>query len=393
MPTQRRPGLAVYAVKSKGRANYRLKIVRWIGDRKEVTWKSAGTRIKREAERAAGRLEASLKKKADPKRIRWLQFGQYYIDNHLCNKASQSVISFRTSMFYLAEQGINYLDEVDAEALMALGAALRYRGATPETVKTHLARLRAAVNWGVHHQFAPAEAMIHLKLEHTRGIGMPDRPVTGEEFERMLEAVPEVIKQVARHHSWRFYLRGMWLSGLRRGESLQVSWDRDDALRIVDLDRRYPMLRIPAALEKGRRDRLYPLTPDFVEFLRKVPKGHRRGWVFCPLVDNGRGGSRVTRSVKQVGDTVSAIGRAARVIVEQTDSGPRFATLKAFRRAFGHRWAPLVPEQTLMTLMRHESIETTRKYYVGLASQAISEQLQLIVKQQQEQETDAPITD
>ena len=94
-----------------------------------------------------------------------------------------------------------------------------------------------------------------------RGSKAKGRPVTTEEFERMLVKVPAAIAEYRRRKreadrktrgkagrktkadetpvevnpavvaSWRHYLRGLWLSGLRLEESLDLYWDRDDNLR------------------------------------------------------------------------------------------------------------------------------------------------------------------
>ena len=43
----------------------------------------------------------------------------------------------------------------------------------------------------------------------------------------------------------------------------------------------------------------------------------------------------------------------------------KFASAHDLRRSFGARWAPRVMPATLRELMRHDSIETTMRYYVG----------------------------
>ena len=43
------------------------------------------------------------------------------------------------------------------------------------------------------------------------------------------------------------------------------------------------------------------------------------------------------------------------------------------RRAFGVRWAALLRPAQLMELMRHESIETTLRFYVGTDAQRTAE--------------------
>jgi len=52
---------------------------------------------------------------------------------------------------------------------------------------------------------------------------MRGRPITDEEFERMLAALPKIRKHNAP--LWTHYLTGLWLSGLRLEESTILSWD------------------------------------------------------------------------------------------------------------------------------------------------------------------------
>ena len=107
---------------------------------------------------------------------------------------------------------------------------------------------------------------------------MKGRPITGEEFDRMLDKVDSIVNDVVAP-SWRYLLRGLWLSGLRLDEALNLYWDRPDRLR-VDLDGRRPMFHILAEHEKGKRDRLLPMAPEFAEMLDLAPENERRGRVF-----------------------------------------------------------------------------------------------------------------
>ena len=47
------------------------------------------------------------------------------------------------------------------------------------------------------------------------------------------------------------------------------------------------MLRISAEWEKGNRDRLLPITPDFAEYLLATAEADRHGPVFRPLLPSG----------------------------------------------------------------------------------------------------------
>jgi hypothetical protein len=59
--------------------------------------------------------------------------------------------------------------------------------------------------------------------------------------------------------------------------------EQHDAPIYVDLNVRRPRLRIYAEAEKGHQDRVLPLAPDFVEFLRQIPEAERHGPVFAIL--------------------------------------------------------------------------------------------------------------
>ena len=84
---------------------------------------------------------------------------------------------------------------------------------------------------------------------------MRGRPLTLEEFERMLAAVPKVRPNDAPR--WQHYLTGLWLSGLRLEESLIVSWDQDEPFA-VDLSGKHPKFRIYAESQKAPGMRCCP---------------------------------------------------------------------------------------------------------------------------------------
>ncbi|WP_197443238.1 site-specific integrase [Lignipirellula cremea] len=155
------------------------------------------------------------------------------------------------------------------------------------------------------------------------------------------------------------YLKGMWWSGLRVSESLELYWDRLDRL-CVDFSRSRPLLSIPGEFEKGNKDRLHPMAPQFANLLQTVLPSHRVGTVFNPL---GYKGDRPRSD--WISKRVTAIGKAAGVHVASAGQSERFAGLHDFRRSFGERWAALLLPQQLKELMRHEDITTTLKFYVG----------------------------
>jgi integrase len=194
------------------------------------------------------------------------------------------------------------------------------------------------------------------------------RAPTEEEFKRILNAVPEIVGST-RADSWSHLIKGLWWGGLRLGEALELWWDRSDKLRI-DLTGERPVLHIPAELEKGHQDRVLPIAPEFAEFLLNTPPHERTGRVFRPMTS-----TRKPPTPNHVIKIICAIGEKSNVVVhvEARNGKVKHASAHDFRRAFGDRWSLRVMPPVLMQLMRHESIETTMKYYVGRTVEATAE--------------------
>lgn len=173
----------------------------------------------------------------------------------------------------------------------------------------------------------------------------------------MLIAVEPVVGEEDAE-AWRFYLRGLWWSGLRVGESLQLFWDRSDRLR-VELDGQRSKLHIAADWEKGHKDRICPIAPEFVRLLEQVPERSRKGYAFG-IADPGQRTQRGNENrVKKI---VSQIGRQAAVLVSGEGGGrEKYASSHDLRRSFGVRWAQRLTSLELKELMRHESVSTTER--------------------------------
>ena len=222
-------------------------------------------------------------------------------------KKALGVFSVLESILPQVKNGM--LRELTPERLSVWQADLRKRGRTEATISGHMAHLRAALAWTVDQGLLAQLPKMKRPKRAKRSGGadpMKGRPISGEEFDRMLDKAavaldPEPVKPkpaaerkrkpYARKpraavapelvESWRHLLRGLWWSGLRLGEALNLYWDRPDKL-CVDLSGKRPMLRIVAELEKGGRDRLLPIAPELADFLLPTPEAERHGRVFKP---------------------------------------------------------------------------------------------------------------
>ena len=363
--------IKVWVAKFGDRAHYQLQ---W---RDPITsrLRTKSTRIRRSglardrkvAERMAGELEVKLNagEAVIPSRFLWQDFRARYeaeVVPGLAPRTGEKI----SSVFDRFEADINprRLWDVDEKRLSAFVSNLRKgeggRGRLAEsTIAGHLAHLKAALNWAKLQKLVahlPGFPRIKRAKMSKGAKVMRGRPITTEEFERMLGKVEDVVGQAAADR-WRFFLRGLWTSGLRLTESLELYWDQDDKLHPL-LTGKFPMLRIPADLEKGNKERLLPMAPEFAELLGGVPEAGRSGPVFNLERADGKPGRP---AVDRVSKIVSSIGEKAKVRVDVKKT----ASAHDLRRAFGERWASRLMPAQLMELMRHETIETTLSYYVG----------------------------
>jgi integrase len=364
-------------VRVRGPAGRRFWMLQWIDPVTGLT-KSRSSQVPRvganggrtEAERAAARLQADLEGGLSPGggRIAWEAFRERYEAEHVLSLKAETAAKIQV-VFGLVDRILHAkrLLDVGERQLSHLAAALRKEGKSESTIHSYLATLKAILNWGRRQKLinvCPEFPRIQRRRKSGSRDLMKGRPPTQEEFGRMLLAVPRVIGSHGVD-AWTHYLEGLWLSGLRLTESMDFWWDREDRLHPVFPRHGYPFFRVFAESEKGHSDRHLPMTPDFVDFLQRTPVSERHGRVF--QLPGMRRGTLEVRS-KWAGKLVSKIGAHAQVVVAGDLRNPdnvKFASAHDLRRAFGERWAARVEVHHLQELMRHESYETTLRYYVG----------------------------
>ena len=209
--------------------------------------RSSGTASKREATKRAGEWQAELRSGTAGKssRIRWDAFREAYEDHvatTLAEKSSQLVFS----SFNVIERTMrpDNIRRITTAWVTTFQKRLLEQGRSPATVESHCRHLKAAMNWAKAQGWLPAVPEFP-KLKRAKSSKlMKGRPITGEEFERVIDAAGRTMKS-RQADSFVFLLRGLWLSGLRLGEALNLTWDEwSDGIR-VDTSGEYVVLRIP----------------------------------------------------------------------------------------------------------------------------------------------------
>ena len=336
---------------------------------------------KRDAERAAAKWEKSLREGKDTRdgKATWQDFRRRYEDEVLPGLKDRTDDKV-AGVFNVFERTMRprLLCHITADMLSKYAAELRRLGRSEATIRGHMAHIHAALTWAME---TPKliRSVPKVKLpKRNKGKRMKGRPITREEFDRMQAKVESVLDSKTRGRkplpappemvaTWLYLLDGLWWSGLRLSEAMELHWTDDTKLR-VDFSGRHPMLHIPGDLQKSGNDQTCPIAPEFAELLARTPESEREGFVFNPL--SRRGGTRL--QPPQVSVIICRIGKAAGVVVQKQNDGAvsKHASAHDLRRSFGDRWAQRLLPQQLKELMRHENIDTTMRYYVGQQAQA-----------------------
>ena len=253
--------------------------------------------------------------------------------------------------------------------LLAGDHSLKKKRRSPHTVKGYMGAVLSALRWAHLQGWLPTAPKIR-GIKTSKQKSMRGRPITAQEFGKMLRATRAVVGKEAAP-SWRFLLRGLWESALRIDELMHVSWDKPRTIRPIWSEGKHPLLDIPAAMQKNDTDQAIPLLPGFERLLLRVPEAERKGWVFNPESLQLRLSRKVQfnrPNADWVGKIVSRIGKEAGIVVEEaderTEQSAKYASAHDLRRSCGERLRNAgVPPLVICRVMRHSSWETTRKHY------------------------------
>jgi integrase len=329
-------------------------------------------------------IDAKPKRSKGGPSMPWEDFRERYTTLKLDSLRVGSAVSAE-SRIDIAERILKprkLADVANSEALHELQARL-LKGdegngkRSKHTVKNYMATIIAALNWACMMGWLASVPRIDKvkcsKLRQAKG-----RAVTDKEFKAVLDAVAGEVGADAAP-SWKYLLRGLRESGLRLDELMHVHWS--DGRCIVP---RWPVdgapvLEIPAAMQKNDTEEAIPLLPWFEDLLLETPEAERFGWVFNPMslqVQHERPVKFQRPNAEWVGKIICRIGKAAGVVV-LADNGkgkPKFASAHDLRRTCTERLVSAgVDERDVARVLRHASVETTRRYYAPGDVQASAE--------------------
>ena len=195
---------------------------------------------RRKAQKFADQLEFKLNKGmvSTEAGITWEDFRKRYREEHLSGLAKKTE--------YKAENVLDgFGDVIKVKKLKAINEAKinlyisqsREKGRTEATIKGNLAYIKASLNWTHEMGLLDRVSTIKSPKRARRSKLMKGRPITGEEFDRILLAIPDEIDK--EHQSdWNFFLKGLWWSGLRLGEAINLTW-KTGPFCVVEMEDHY----------------------------------------------------------------------------------------------------------------------------------------------------------
>lgn len=356
--------------------------LRLVKGRYESEWQREAGAWENELKDAASRQQADkARQAAEMAFYPWPKFRDRFSDEHLTSLARKTDLRYQTvfnavEAFHLPR----FLVDLDASYLSRFQSHLRACGLKDDSISSTLAHLKVALNWARTVGLlldVPKFPKVKRARRGQRHKPMKGRPITPAEFAAMLKQLPNAVPATAVP-KWERFIKALWWGGLRLEEALELHWDRPDKMR-VDLDSlKFPVLRILSSTEKGGKDRVYPISPEFAALLRETPVAQRRGLVF-PLQTRQVASSDIRRSVGQVGvvyasQRITKLGELAGVVthVDPVTGDEHHAGAHDLRRTFGTRWSRIVKPLVLKDMMRHESLDTTLDYYVDLDADEVA---------------------
>lgn len=308
-------------------------------------------------------LEETLRKPADLQEMTWVEACDRYAAEHLIKRRKSTGSSWRTARHRF--EGIVdpvLLADLDASGVSRFEAALHGQ-VSPHSTGSYLRSLRVFARWAT--RIFPGYTAPEIRVEKS---GSKGRPLSLEEFERMLAACEKVVPHRGAG-SWRFLLRGLRRSGLRLGQALALSWEPDAPIHIYGMDGQRPKMHISEESHKGKRVQILPLIPPMRALLRRVPSGQRNGFVFNPKLAKG-----ITRSLITVSAKICAIGQTAGIRVGtrlkrdrktgEVTTVPRFAGAHDLKRTFIQRLINLgLHPVDVARFGQHKDFQTTMDHY------------------------------
>lgn len=244
----------------------------------------------------------------------------HYLNQNL-NARNQSICK---NLLSLADR---WASELDSKSIRNYIKTRTESGAKPATVNRELVVLSAAINaWNLDHSTQLKNPVNGLKLKESEH---RLRWLTRDEYDRLIDSSDGYLRD--------FIILAVQ-TGMRRGELLNLTWDRVDFANAT--------IRLEAGQTKTGKSRTIPLNADAIKALKRRAADCQTAWVFCS---------------DRVDGPISEIKRGFKTACAQ--AGIENATPHTLRHTTAS-WLVMsgTPIYDVAKLLGHSSISTTQRY-------------------------------
>ena len=199
----------------------------------------------------------------------------------IAKKIFQSSVDGKSAPIELMVKEVMTLSKLEhLQEQLLEGAESRYGTRSPNTVNSMIGAVMAFVRFCGKRGFI--DQVPDVEPLDVDGV-MKGRPISGEEFDRMLDATDKVVGK-SEAESWKFALRVLWFSGFRVGDLMDFHWT--DARHICPIwastKGTHPTISIPSSQKNGKVQEV-PMLPELEGILNSIPTSKRNGWIVNPM--------------------------------------------------------------------------------------------------------------
>ena len=250
--------------------------------------------------------------------------------------------------------------ELSPGHMLDFRASLRAAGLAAATVDSTMQTMWAVIRWGVDYELLP---MVNRPRKRNRKRDRvthksKGRSLTGEEIDRMVAAVPLVIRKGEDADAFVRAIHAARLMGLRLDDCHRLRFEPAPDAHWVTLDTRRPFITFCNVQKSGETEDV-PLTDAAVAWLESLPA--------IEWIARGRGERGWHKTTNRTGRVVSAAGKFARILTKATGGkggAPKFASLHDLRRTFATQLlATGMSVKQVQKRTRHADHNTLLAYY------------------------------
>lgn len=250
--------------------------------------------------------------------------------------------------------------ELSTGHMLDFQTSLRDAGLASATIDSTMQTLWAVVRWGVDFDLLPAINRPRKRNRKRDRVTQKakGRSLTGEEIDRMIAAVPQVVCKGEDADAFVRAIHAARLMGLRLDDCHRLRFDPAPGAHWVTLDARQPFVTFCNSQKSGETEDV-PLTDAAVAWLKSLPA--------VEWIARGRGERGWHKTTNRTCRVVSAAGEKARILTKATGGkggGPKWASLHDCRRTFATQLlASGLTIKEVQKRTRHADHNTLLQYY------------------------------